>query len=100
MENKFTTLLDVMPNLEFTKSDGMKAVRGVQEFLQEHGRNACSADEVAFISLLERYIDIFTKAKSMIAKDRFTVEYKGEQNSSSISLTDFEIIPIVKKSDG
>lgn len=100
MEHNFINLLDILPPLGISKSEGRHIVYGVQEYLQERGRTECSADEVAFVALLDQYIDIFTKAKSMVANEKFTVNYKGEQHTSSISLTDFEIVPIVKKRNG
>lgn len=60
----------------------------------ERGKDNCLPDEVVFIAVLERSITIFERAKELIAKKRFTVQYKGPDYNDNPQVTDFEIVPI------
>jgi hypothetical protein len=90
-----TTLFNVLP-VELDRKEINKMVAATSEYFQERGKVDCTKDEFAFLMTLDRYIEMFEKAKSMVANDRFTVEFKGDKDQQTLTLNDFEIIPIKK----
>ena len=89
----YTTLFHVLPTNVESKKELSKLVEATTEYLHEQGKTDCTTDEFAFIMTLDRYIELFEKAKSMIINDRFTVEYKGEKTNQIPGIHQFEIIP-------
>jgi hypothetical protein len=107
---RFCTIYDILPeNTEHPPKNNNETaaeIREVKSFLDESERANNTVDEVMFLALinrrlryLEKQADIFKRAKTLLVKDRFTVEYKNPHSNSNPLLEDFEIIPIKKKSD-
>lgn len=92
------TLYDVFPRIE-KKEDILQEMGDVQNFLHDHGREHASPDELLFLAIIERHIKFFEKAKTMIGRNRFTVEYKGPEYNDNPSISEFQIIPIKQKSE-
>lgn len=93
---KYGTLFDVMPDqLIPDRENAERLIHGAKEFLISREKNYATPDEVNFVAVLDRYIELFDKAKSMVAGERFTVEFKGSVGVPDI--VDFMIVPIVKK---
>lgn len=95
----YYTLLDVLPNVDSIEELRVLAAEA-QQYLFENGKPYTSQDEVMFISLLDRYIHVFTRAKELVAKNKFTVANRGDPRENRINITDFEVIPIQKAADG
>lgn len=95
-ERGYISLIEVLPPIESVHELREMATEA-QQFLFEHGKHYTSPDELMFITLLDRYIKLFEKAKEMVARDRFTVANKGDPNKKLANIGDFEIIPIQKK---
>ncbi len=93
---KYGTLFDVMPeHLIPDRDNAERLINQAKEFLISREKNYATPDEVNFVAVLDRYIEIFEKAKGMLAAERFTVEFKGSMKVPDIA--DFEIQPIRKK---
>ncbi len=93
---KYGTLFDVMPeHLIPDRENAERLIHGAKEFFVSREKNYATPDEVNFVAVLDRYMELFEKAKSMVAAERFTVEFKGSSGIPDIE--DFEICPIVKK---
>lgn len=96
----YTTLFQVIPPLDV--EDDVRCrndVENIKEFLAGHGRKSYTMDEVCFIMLLDNYIKVFEKAKNMIGRNRFTVQFMNYQSSETPDIDDFSIIPIKEKID-
>jgi hypothetical protein len=94
-KDPLVTILDLVPELDTSNAkDSLRKAGEIKEFFNEAGRTNCTIDEIAFIMLMEHYITVFEKAKSMIAQDRFTVRYVGDKTQENPKLTDFKIINI------
>ncbi len=93
---KYINLLDLLPEIENQQELRELSIES-QKYLFENGKTYTSADEVMFITILERYIQLFTKAKQMVANGRFTVVNKGDPDLPKANITDFEVVPIQKK---
>jgi hypothetical protein len=94
----YTTLFDVFPKIE-TKAEIALQVEQVKDYLTEQGRTVCSPDEAIFIATIDKTIEILKKAKGMLANNRFTVLYRGEEVNDCPQISEFEIIPIRPKAE-
>lgn len=92
----YTTIYNVLPALDLSNPIAQtKKTEDVKQYLAEMGRTAYTTDELVFILLLDEEIRAFTKAKEMLGRGRFTVQYMNAKAEQSIpKLGDFSIIPI------
>lgn len=86
-------LYNVLPT-EINRTEANSLIKNAAGFLQERGKFDTTKDEFAFVMTLDRYIELFEKAKSMLANNKFTVEFKGNPNEQILRIEDFEIIPV------
>lgn len=92
---EFTTLYHVFP-VDVDKKDVSMMVAQVSEYFQDRGKTDYTKEEFAFLMTLNRYIEVFEKAKAMVANNKFTVEFKGDKDSNTLKVDDFELIPVKK----
>ncbi len=108
--SEYCTIYHILPEVEENfptkRSDVIREIQEVKVFLDEIEKPSGTMDEIVFLALINRKIEyfnknaeIFKRAKTLVAKERFTVEYKGSQSNPNPTLEDFEIIPIKKASD-
>lgn len=91
MEEQIYTILDIIPEMDVSNPRECQAkAYSIKEEFNECGRTNCTVDEIAFMMLLDHYIDTFKRAKTLLCKDRFTVEYVGQSKIPYI--TDFKVI--------
>ena len=85
------TILDIIPDIDVSNPKECQAkAQAIRDEFNEFGRVTCTVDEIAFIMLLDHYIESFKRAKTLLSKDRFTVEYVGQSKVPYI--TDFKVI--------
>lgn len=95
MEHKYTTLLDVIPRPLFTNAkECLQFVDEAHQYLQARDRDIASPEEVSFLICINRYIDYFERAKAMLARNRFTVKYRGGKRMQDPDIMDYEIISV------
>lgn len=95
MGGSFPTILDVIPRPLFTNAkECMQFVDEAHHYFQSRDKDMASAEEVSFLICINRYIECFEKAKSMLAKNRFTVKYRGGRAKQDPDLMDYEIISL------
>ena len=91
MEEQITTILDLIPDMDVSDPRDCQAkAQAIREEFMESGRPSCTVDEIAFMMLLDHYIETLKRAKTLLSKDRFTVEYIGREKIPY--LTDFRVI--------
>jgi len=95
MENKFPTILDVIPRPLFTNpKECMQFVEEAHQYLMERQKDVANTEEVSFLICINRYIEYFERAKAMLAKNRFTVKYRGGRQMRDPDIMDYEIIKL------
>jgi len=95
MGGSFPTILDVIPRPLFTNAkECIQFVDEAHHYLQSRDKDIASAEEVSFLICINRYIEYFERAKSMLAKNRFTVKYRGGGQMRDPDIMDYEIISL------
>jgi len=93
-------IIDIVPSLDLSdpRTRDMR-IESVKEFFSEFNKPSCSRDEMCFMLLLEDYINAFQKAKTMIARGRFSVRYTNYKGDKAPDILDFSIIPLLNPSE-
>ena len=95
MKNSFPTILDVIPRPLFTNAkECMQFVEEAHQYFTSRDKDMATAEEVSFLICINRYIAYFERAKSMLAKNRFTVKYRGGKRMQDPDIFDYEIISL------
>lgn len=89
-------IIDLFPPYE-SKKDFNDKLKATLEHFQEYDRQDYTSDEVVFVATIDRYLDILEKARSMLLKNKFTVEYTGPKSNDCHKLEDFKVIPVQLK---
>jgi hypothetical protein len=92
----YTNLYHVFP-VDIDRKEVSSMVQQTSEYFHDRGKTDYTKDEFAFAMTIDRYIEIFEKAKSMVANNKFTVEFKGDKDGNILKIEDFEITPIKQK---
>jgi hypothetical protein len=90
------TILDLIPYPE-TQRDMHKSIISAHQYLCEHGKQDATYGEMAFVSMLDLYINVFSKAKTMIAAEKMSVDYLPPAGATALNLSHFFIVPLEQK---
>lgn len=97
---EYKTLFHLFPPYK-NQSEAERQVKSSAREMMQYGREDYTPSELVFFATVDRHIEIFEKAKAMIANNRFTVEYRGDKMSDCPKIDDFEIIPVkIKDTSG
>lgn len=92
------TIEDLIPIINDNSVD--EKIEAVRSFLGERNKEHITKDEFAFLMTLDHYIQSLERAKTLLTKDRFTVQFIGSKTSPRLWLDDFRIIPLTKDDSG
>jgi hypothetical protein len=91
-------IFQLIPDLEVSNPANNQAkVEEAKNYLLECGKQSVKLDEAVFVILLDHYIEVLKKAKSMLGHSKFTVKFidKGEEIPR---LEDFAVLTLERDS--